>query len=93
MSNLQIYMMVEKWWSNLLLRFKDNVNLVFVFYVFGRTYFVAISPILISMNEVYASKNIINLNVDLNLIQVAYKSMQGANGLHQAENFVLVNNK
>ena len=59
-----------------------------------------------SMSEVCAPKNLINLNVDLYLIQTmfcfvtthfwhqtAYKSMQGAYGLHQAENFVLVNYK
>ena len=59
-----------------------------------------------SMSEVCAPKNLINLNVDLYLIQTmlcfvtthfwhqaAYKSMRGAYGLHQAENFVLVNYK
>jgi hypothetical protein len=60
----------------------------------------------VEMNEAYAPKNLINLNVNLYLIQTmiclgdhplwhraAYKSMRGADGLHRAENFVLVNYK
>lgn len=47
----------------------DNVNLIFAFYWFRRTYFVEITLIFMSMNEVYANKILINFNVDLYSIQ------------------------